>query len=142
MRGMLVDVSVQGHLPYVVSLLQALRLRAVMEELELRFATFPDLGPDRRPGGRPLWEFCQRDDWVLLTDSRDYESEDSLQATLDDSWQEGHLPILTLSNKGRFENQGDYAVKVAEDTATVLFGIISDGEYRDRPRIDLPFQWT
>ena len=141
MRGLLADVNVQGHLPYLRNLLQALGLRTVLDALDLRLATFPDLGLDHHLEDRPLWEFCQREGWVLLTDNRNYEHENSLQATRNDSWRVGHLPILTLSNKGRFEANRAYAEKVAEDVATILFGIVSEVEYRDQPRIYVPFQW-
>lgn len=140
-QGLLADVNVQGHLQYLVNLLQAMGLSAVLEELDLRLATFLDLGLDRRMEDRPLWEYCQQEGWVLLTDNRNHENEDSLQATLDDSWHEGHLPLLTISNKGRFEDNRNYADKMAEDVATVLFGIVLDGQFCDRPRIYVPFQW-
>ena len=43
MRGLLVDVNVQGHLPYLRRLIEALDLRFLIAELELDFVTFPDL---------------------------------------------------------------------------------------------------
>jgi hypothetical protein len=86
---------------------------------------------------RSLWNRCQQDGWVLFTDNRNQEDENSLQATLMDSWQMGHLPVLTLANKGRFENSAAYAKRVATDVAELVFGIAQE-EYRDRPRIYVP----
>jgi hypothetical protein len=137
MRGLLADVNVQGHLPYLRHLLEALDLWAVLAELHLDFVTFPDLGLPRDLDDRSLWNRCQQDRWVLFTENRNHEDENSLQATLADSWQVGHLPVLTLANKGRFENSPGYAKRVATDVAELVFGI-AQGDYRDQPRIYVP----
>lgn len=103
----------------------------------MTFATFPDIGLDRKIDHRPLWNYCQQHDWVLFTEDRNDDNDDSLQSTLNDSWRDGHLPILTLANKGRFENEPTYAERVATDVAELLFGIVL-GDYRDLPRIYVP----
>jgi hypothetical protein len=135
--GLLADVNVQGHLSYLRQLLEILDLWAVLAELNLNLVTFPDLNLPRDLDDRTLWNRCQRDGWVLFTENRNHEDENSLQATLTDSWQRGHLPVLTLANKGRFENSSSYAKQVAIDVAELLFGI-AQGEYRDQPRIYVP----
>ncbi len=141
MAGLLADVNVQGHLPYLVRLLQAMGLTEVFESLNLRFVTFRDLGLDRGMDDRPLWNYCQSERWVLFTDNRNDDGPNSLKRTLDDSWILGHLPILTLSNKGRFENNRVYADKTAADIANVLFDVYTTGSSCDQPRIYVPFQW-
>ena len=73
----------------------------------------------------------------MFTDNRNQDSNDSLQATLMDSWRIGHLPVLTLANKGTFEHSRTYGESVAKDVADLLFGI-TYGEYRDQPRIFVP----
>lgn len=139
MRGLLADVNVQGHLPYLRHLLEALDLWPVLAELGLGLATFPDLGLPRDLDDRSLWTYCQEDGWVLFTENRNDDGPDSLQATLADSWRVGHLPIVTLSNKARFEYDRDYAGRVASGVAEVLFGVaIPPHRYRDRPRIYVP----
>ncbi len=137
MRGLLGDVNVQGHLPYLRQLLETLDLWTVLAEIPLAFATFPDLQLPRDLDDRSLWNRCQQDGWVLFTENRNDEDENSLQATLADSWRMGHLPILTLANKGRFEHSARYAKRVAIDVAELLFGIAQE-EYRDQPRIYVP----
>jgi hypothetical protein len=73
----------------------------------------------------------------LFTENRSRDGLDSLQATLNDSWRPGRLPVLTLANKVKVENSAEHAVRVATDIAEHLFGI-SQGEYLDRPRIFVP----
>jgi hypothetical protein len=109
----------------------------LLQELGLALATFPDLGLDRGRDDRSLWHYCQANHWVLFTDNRNHEDENSLQATIQDSWREGHLPILTLANKGKFENSAAYAARVAEDVADLLIRVFHDG-IRNQPRIFVP----
>jgi hypothetical protein len=138
MRGLLADVNVQGHLPYLRQLLETLGLWSVLVELNLEFATFRDLQLPPNLDDRSLWNHCQQHDWVLFTENRNHEGANSLDATIVDSWQMGQLPVLTLANKGRFDNSSDYAKRVAEDVADLLFGIAQTGDYRDQPRIYVP----
>lgn len=137
MQGLLADVNVQGHLSFLRRVLEDLDLWPALAELGLQLVTFRDLGLPMDLDDRQLWNGCQRQGWVLLTENRNHEGPDSLQATLTDSWHAGHLPVLTLANKARFEHSREYAVSVATDVAELLFGI-AQGEYHDRPRIYVP----
>src|SRR3954454_5385694 len=132
MRGLLADVNVQGHLPYLRRLLRALDLIPVLDELSISLVTLPDLKLPRDVDDRSLWDHCQVEGWVLFTENRNRSGEDSLQATLMDSWQPGKLPVLTLASKTKFEHVPAYAIRVATDIAELLLGI-SHGEYRDQP---------
>ncbi len=137
MPGLLADVNLQGHLPYLERLIEGLGLLEMLREVGLSLATFPDLGLDRGLDDRSLWNYCQANSWVLWTDNRNRDDESSLQATIEDCWQEGQLPILTLANKGKFENSETHATKVAEDVADLLVSVFYDG-IRDQPRIFVP----
>lgn len=137
MRGLLADVNVEGHLPRLSRILRSLGLWAVLADLDLRLVTFRDLGFAMDLDDRSLSDACQGDGWVLLTENRNHDGPDSLGAVLDDSWIEGRLPVLTLSSKSKFERDLAYAQRVATDVAELLFGVAM-GEYRDRPRIDVP----
>jgi hypothetical protein len=141
MQGLLADVNVQGHLPYLRHLLDALGLWAVLVELNLRLVTFSDLQLQRDLDDRSLWNRCQQDGWVLFSENRNHDGPNSLHATLTDTWQNGHLPVLILSNKSGFERDRRYAEQVATDVAGLLFGV-EQQEYRDQPRIYAPRQWA
>jgi hypothetical protein len=43
MRGLLADVNIQGHLPYLYRLFGTLGLWSVLADLELELVTFPNL---------------------------------------------------------------------------------------------------
>jgi hypothetical protein len=140
MRGLLADVHLQGHLPYLRSLIDELDLGSVLAELELELATFPDIPLDPSLDDRSLWNHCQREGWVLFTENRRADDPNSLQATLADSWKPGCLPVLTLANKTRFEHSPAYAKLVATHVAEVLFDIQVGLGYisNDQPRIYVP----
>src|SRR5947209_9883515 len=99
MPGLLADVNLQGHLPYLRRLMEGLGLLEVLVELGLTLTRFPDLGLNRHMNDRELWNYCQANLWVLYTDNRNHEDENSLGVTLRDSWREGYLPVITLANK-------------------------------------------
>jgi hypothetical protein len=139
MPGLLADINVQGHLEYLQRLIDGAGLLEMLRELDLRLVTFPDLGLDREIKDRQLWKYCQEYGWVLFTDNRNHEDDDSLEATLQDSWREGHLPVITLAKKGRFENSETYATRVAEDVAEILFRVFGENVL-NQPRIYVPIK--
>src|SRR5437588_8734864 len=75
MPGLLADVNVQGHLPYLRRLLEGLGLLDLITGLGLTPATFPDLGLARDLDDRALWHYCQANNWMLFTDNRNQEGE-------------------------------------------------------------------
>lgn len=138
-QGLLTDVNVQGLVPKINGLLARLDLTELLDVAGLRLVTFRELGLAPRLDDRSLWDFCQAQGWVLLTDDKNDDGPDSLRAVLDDSWQVGHLPVLTFANKPRFERRwGGDAERVAQSIATLLFEIKVEGRHRDQPRIFLP----
>jgi hypothetical protein len=100
MPGLLADINVQGHLPYLVHLIDRIGVLEILADLDITFQVFPERGLVPHMNDRALWNYCQENELVLFTENRNHEVEDSLNATLQDSCQEGHLPVLTLVNKG------------------------------------------
>lgn len=138
MNGVLADVNVQGHLPYLTQRLRSLaEWEIVNQEPHLAFVTFRDLGLNPRMEDRALWEYCQANGWVLFTEDRNKDGPNSIESALNDSWRTGCLPVLTLANKDRFERSSEYADRVAKALAEILFDI---RYYKicDQPRIYLP----
>ena len=109
---------------YLRRLPHDLELLAILTEVGLTLETLPDRGLSPRLDDRALWNYCQQHQFVLFTDNRNHEGENSLEATIQDSWHQGQLPVLTLANKGRFENSELYAARVAQDIADLLFSPI------------------
>jgi hypothetical protein len=138
MKGMLADVNVQGHLNHLRHCLQAMDLWNMLDEVGIRFETLRDQGLASDLDDRSLWGFCQSNGWVLFTNDKNNNDANSLQATLDDSWYIGLLPVLTLSNQGRFVRDGFYTRRVANDLAGLLVDIKQEIWPLNRPRIFIP----
>lgn len=137
MHGLLADVNLEGHLPYLRRLMEREGILEILTELGISLVTFPELGLDRETNDRALWHFCQEHGWVLFTDNRNREGENSLDATVRDSWHEGRLPVLTLASKRNFEIRATYATRVAKDVAELLVVAFVD-KIRNQSRIFVP----
>jgi hypothetical protein len=137
LRGLLSDENIQGHVVQLRRLLGELDLLTILELVPVEFADFRRLGIAPGTDDRSLWEFCQRDGWVLFTANRNRQGLNSLEAALDDLWRPGLLPVITIASKSRFELDRPYAELVAAEVAELLFGI-HDGNYCDQPRIFVP----
>lgn len=129
------DENVAGHLVRLTAFMAAADL--VVFFPTLKYVSSLALGLPPGTPDRIVWEFCQREQWVLLTANRNHDGDDSLNATVLDSWHPGLLPVLTLMNAERFKDGSPYADFVANDAADVLYGL-TVGEHRDQPRIHLP----
>jgi hypothetical protein len=137
MRGLLADINIQGHLVYLRQLLEARGLSPLLAASGLDLVTFPDIGLTSNLDDRTLWHCCQEQGWVLFTENRNHDLPDSLNATLADAWRPGHLPVLTLAKKRRFQYNPAYAARVADSVAELLLDILHE-QYRDQPRIYVP----
>ena len=134
------DVNLQGHLAYLRARLRHGGFDELLDDPVPEYATFPNVGLPNETSDRRVWEFCQAQGWALLTDNRNDDGPDSLEAVLRDSWRPGSLPVLTVADKRRFERDSGYADRVAEGVAEVLFGLTQEGKYRDRPREFVPLK--
>lgn len=72
-QGLLADANVSGHFDYVLRLLEKLGLAVIFEELALDFLTIDELELPFDIDDRSLWNFCQREGWLLFTENRNAE---------------------------------------------------------------------
>ena len=139
LQGLLADAHADAMLRSVRQWIATDGLAEVMNYEEIRFVTFRDLGLPTNTPDRPLWELCQTDGWILLTDNRNAKGQDSLQATLANRWEPGRLPVLTVGSANRFRADPAYASRCSVDAADVLYGLrTGDGQFDQAPRLYLP----
>jgi len=136
-RGILADENISGLLLRLQTALERLDVKIVFDTIKLEYATFQQLGIDPGVDDRTLWHYCQDEGWILLTDNRNHDGTNSLQATLVDSWQAGHLPVVTIGSKDRFDRDWQYTLRVSNEIANHLMNA-ADGIFSDRPRIFVP----
>ena len=139
LRGLLADAHADRLIAQLRGWIEAASLWEILGDAGIQFVTFADLGIPENVRDRPLWERCQADGWVLLTDNRNADGPDSLHATLVGAWSPGDLPVVTVGDKERAGRDPTYAAKAAVDIADILYGLaIDDGQFDQAPRLFVP----
>lgn len=134
-KGTLADANIEGHVDYLMAMAQAAPWEGLWRELGLVYAKFGQIGLDRRASDVEIWQRCQDDGWLLITDNRNKNDENSLEAALRNRGTGDSLPVLTISNSQRLRHNREYAEQVVES----LFGILIDVEsLRGAGRLYLP----
>jgi hypothetical protein len=80
--------------------------------LEVRFATFDDVGLGTGTPDRDLWYYCQAKGYYLLTDNRNAKDDDSLEVMIRNHNTPTSLPIFNVSDRSRLAADHDYAIRV------------------------------
>ena len=122
MKGVLADVNIEGHVDYIIAIARRAPWADLWQELGLVYTTFGDVGLDRQATDAEIWRFCQREGYVLITDNRNQDSVDSLEATIRAQNTEQSLPVLTVGNTERLRHSREYA----EDVVIGLFSTLID----------------
>src|SRR5690348_16211345 len=84
---------------------------------------FTDVG--LRPDASDLesWQRCQAEQLILITDNRNHDSDDSLEATIQSLNTPESLPVFTIGDLSRFRKSREYAEKVVEQIFDHLLNI-------------------
>jgi len=133
--GILADVNAQGHIEYLVALMQAEPWSEFWQGLGLTFRRFDDVGLSADAGDREIWQRCQAEGIVLITDNRNDEGPDSLEATIRELNSSDALPVFTIADLDRFRANREYADRIVERLYSYLLEI--DG-VRGTGRLFLP----
>jgi len=137
MNGLLADENFQGHMPRLQQALRSFDLWDLLAEEGIRFGTFRDHGLKAGLDDRSLWNHCQDEGFILLTYDKNHDGPNSLQATMEDTWNVGRLSMITVSDQDKFSRDGVYAIRVASSIADILVEV-REGDTLDRPRIFAP----
>ena len=82
-----------------------------------------------------VWQACQAQQLVLLTDNRNLRTPDSLEATIRQHNTPTALPVFTIADMNRFRTSRDYVDKVVVSLYDYLLRI---DEVRGTGRLYLP----
>jgi hypothetical protein len=133
--GVLADINIQGHVRFLVQLLESDVWRELWQALDLHYAAFADVGLEEQATDAVVWELCQERGYVLITSNRNQKGSDSLEATIRLRSTAGSLPVLTLADPERLRQDRDYAGRVAASLLQTLFDMDS---FRGTGRLYLP----
>jgi hypothetical protein len=132
---LLADVNIEGHVTRLVSVMLGAYWRDYWDYLGLRSLRFPDVGLSPRDPDARVWQVCQQQQLYLLTNNRNDDGADSLEATIRAFNAPASLPIFTVSDAERIFHSRDSAERVIESLFDQLLRIDS---LRGTGRLFLP----
>ncbi len=132
MKGILADIHLIGPVEDLVREMQTERWSEFWEALGLVLFHFEDVGltPDLE-----IWQRCQAEQLVLITNNRNEDSPDSLETTIRQHNMANSLPVFTIGNLNEFRKSRDYAEHVLERLYEYLLDI---NRVRGTGRLFLP----
>ena len=135
MKGILADINVIGPVGSLVRQMQTPEWIGIWTSLNIEFKHFHDVGLSADSTDLEIWQTCQSEQLVLVTDNRNRDRDDSMEAAIRKHNQPDCLPVFTISNIGRFQTSREFAKKVLEDFFDYLLRI---DEVRGTGRLFLP----
>ncbi|MBI3823960.1 MAG: ACP S-malonyltransferase [Planctomycetes bacterium] len=135
MPTLLIDTNIDGHGDLISMRLDTDAWRAFRDHLHLKLIHFEAVGLDRKAKDDVVWRYCQAKGLYLLTDNRNLESDDSLEATIRREGTVQSLPVFTISDADRIYHSAAYLEDVVE---TLLEFLLDEANYRGAGRLFLP----
>ncbi len=123
MKGLLADINIQGHLDLLVVLMKAEPWRLFWDHLHLEYFPFADVGLVHDSPDAFIWETCQAQELVLITENRNKDDPTSLEATIQARNTSVSLPVFTIANVPRMRASQEYANNVIESMIDLLLRI-------------------
>jgi predicted nuclease of predicted toxin-antitoxin system len=134
-KGILADVNAIGQVHALVQQMQAEPWVDFWTGLGLVLKSFEDVGLSPTSTDVEIWRTCQAEELILITDNRNQDSPDSLEATIRKHNQPDSLPVFTIGDLNKFQDSRAYAEQVLEQLYDYLLGI---DELRGTGRLYLP----
>ncbi len=135
MNGILADINIQGHVDLLVVIMQAEPWKLFWDHLDLRYLHFTDVGLAPDSIDSLVWETCQKENLVLITENRNKHDPDSLEATIQTRNIPMSLPVFTIANVPHLRASKQYADRVIEQLLDALLRI---DQLRGTGRLFLP----
>lgn len=135
MRGILADTNRVAQGRALVWIWTSDLWRDLWSELGLAVESFASLGLPLDAPDTLIWRTCQREGLDLMTDNRNDDGPDSLEATLRNENQPGSLPVITIADTNRILQDRLYAERVAERLLGYLMRV---DELRGTGRLYVP----
>jgi hypothetical protein len=134
-KGLVADVNAQGQVEYLVKRMQRHAWADFWQALGVVLYRFEDVGLSTSSTDLEVWTVCQAEQLILITDNRNLDSEDSLEATIRRNNTSLSLPVFTIADMNEFRTNGSYVERVVEALFDYLLRI---DEVRGTGRLFLP----
>ncbi len=123
MRGILADINVQGHVDQLFGLILAEPWKLFWDSLQLQYVHFADIGLVAGSPDSLIWEKCQQESLALITNNRNEDRDDSLEAMIRTRNTPTSLPVFTIASVPRMCAGKAYADRVIERLLGYLLDI-------------------
>ena len=114
MKGLVADANVRGQVERLVECMRADAWAEFWEALDLVLFRFEDVGLSMSATDLEVWNVCQAEELILITDNRNLDSEDSLEATIRRNNTPDSLPVFTIADMNQFRSNNPYVEHVVE----------------------------
>lgn len=114
MKALLADANIEGLVDSLVALMQAESWRLFWNHLQLRYVHFADVDLAHNSPDSVVWQTCQQRELFLITDNRNKNDPDSLEATIRTHNTTVSLPVFTIANVQRLRHSNEYANKIID----------------------------
>jgi hypothetical protein len=122
-QGLLADVNVAGQVEYLIQQMQMDYWVDLWNALGLVLRHFEEVGLTAYASDLLIWQTCQAQHLTLVTDNRNLDSADSMEATIRQHNTAESLPVFTIADLGKFARQRPYADRVLEKMYDYLLRI-------------------
>jgi len=133
MTVILSDHDIEGYAHSIIGVLGA---EGWLEMVDLRLATFAEVGLPFNSPDREVWLFAQENGMILLTNNRNMDGEDSLEQTLRDENTPTSLPVVTIANVERLSER-HYRERCAFQLLEIVLEL---SKHLGRSRVYIPFK--
>lgn len=113
-KGILADIHMKGPVADLARAMQGATWAEFWNDLDLALFAFEDVDLTVTSTDEEIWHKCQEEQLVLITNNRNQDSPDSLEAAIRRHNTPKCLPVFTISDLDRFRKNRDYAERVLE----------------------------
>jgi predicted nuclease of predicted toxin-antitoxin system len=113
-KGILADIHLRGPIDALVREMQAEPWAELWQDLGLRLFHFEDVGLAPTSTDLEIWQRCQTEQLIFITNNRNQDSPDSLEATIRQHNAPDCLPVFTVGDLDKFRKSRPYATRVLE----------------------------
>jgi hypothetical protein len=131
----LLDENIDGYAEYLSRIVFSSAWSDISSLLGVRFVTFEEVGLAKGTPDELIWEFCQHQQFYLITDNRNQDKPDSLEAMIRMRTLTTSLPVFTISDVRRFRSERDYVEALV---AKLLEYLMDADNLRGAGRLYLP----
>jgi hypothetical protein len=104
----LLDENIEGYADYLTRQIFCPTWNDISSSLGISIATFEQVGLEKGTPDEQIWQFCQDQQFYLLTDNRNADKTDSLESVIRTRSLRTSLPVFTICDLSRLRTEREY----------------------------------